>query len=186
MRILSFDIGIRNLAYCTIEFPPETEIENGGAHAICGQYIEEWNIIDLGNNKQMETLAQKLLCVLHEQFLDFDADVVLIENQPVMKNPTMKSVQMIIYTFFMIQSELGLCSKDLKVRFISASVKNKLATDILRSATEGKYKDNKQRSVLATKHLIAGTSAESTLDKFKKQDDIADAFLQAVAYKNRR
>ncbi|MEC8542095.1 MAG: hypothetical protein VXY89_00890, partial [SAR324 cluster bacterium] len=31
-----------------------------------------------------------------------DIKHVLIENQPALKNPTMKSVQMIIYTFFIM------------------------------------------------------------------------------------
>ena len=31
-----------------------------------------------------------------------DVDIVVIENQPVLKNPTMKSIQMIVYTYFLI------------------------------------------------------------------------------------
>jgi hypothetical protein len=32
-----------------------------------------------------------------------DVNEVLIENQPSLKNPTMKSVQMVLYTFFIMK-----------------------------------------------------------------------------------
>ena len=31
-----------------------------------------------------------------------DVDIVVIENQPVLKNPTMKSIQMVLYSYFLI------------------------------------------------------------------------------------
>ena len=39
-----------------------------------------------------------------EHFLD--VDLVVIENQPALKNPTMKSIQMMIYSYFLID---GVC-----------------------------------------------------------------------------
>ena len=32
-----------------------------------------------------------------------DVDKVVIENQPALKNPTMKSIQMMIYSYFLIE-----------------------------------------------------------------------------------
>ena len=40
--------------------------------------------------KKLHNIKDKLL----------DVDEIIIENQPVLKNPTMKSIQMILYTFF--------------------------------------------------------------------------------------
>ena len=56
------------------------------------------------------------LCVSKLRELDLD-DVthVLIENQPALKNPVMKSIQMIIYTFFVMD---GIMKKDSSIETI--------------------------------------------------------------------
>ena len=38
------------------------------------------------------------------------ADIVVIENQPVLKNPTMKSIQMVLYSFFLKGGWFGIIS----------------------------------------------------------------------------
>ena len=55
--------------------------------------------------------------MLDKTFESNDYDEVIVENQPSLKNPTMKSIQMIVYTYFLIKS-------DVKVEMINA--KNKL------------------------------------------------------------
>jgi len=39
---------------------------------------------------------------LHEKSQLLDVDIVVIENQPSLKNPKMKSIQMILYSYFLI------------------------------------------------------------------------------------
>ena len=44
---------------------------------------------------------------LQKKDIFLDVDLVVIENQPALKNPTMKSIQMMIYSYFLIH---GVCS----------------------------------------------------------------------------
>ena len=137
MNFLSFDIGIKNLAYCILS--PEGK-------------ILEWDIINLNENPVCEAHLRKKCekqssyflknkgtgevqyycschskkykgckkmntnydifelsknCIKKLSLIDLSSiGVVLLENQPALKNPTMKSIQMIVYTFFMIHGIL--------------------------------------------------------------------------------
>lgn len=102
MRVLSFDVGIRHLAYADITYNDENGVMN--------YRINRWGVLDvtdgegLKKNKKgsFDVLSCQILAALDTNFNDPDIvlDVVLIENQPANKNPLMKSVQMIIYTYF--------------------------------------------------------------------------------------
>ena len=48
---------------------------------------------------RMLSLGQRIVADLDEKKNFLNMDVVCIENQPALKNPTMKSVQMIIYSY---------------------------------------------------------------------------------------
>ena len=91
MTTLSFDIGIKNLAYCMIDYSNDIE-------------IIEWDIINLNprdvKHISIKELTENVLFNLEKKFEESDIEYVVIENQPVMKNPVMKSIQMIIYTYF--------------------------------------------------------------------------------------
>jgi hypothetical protein len=98
MRLLSFDVGIRHLAFADVTCSADSYV------------INRWDVLDVTDgegikkNKKgaFDTLSRQLLTALDANFNDPDVvfDVVLIENQPANKNPMMKSVQMTIYTFF--------------------------------------------------------------------------------------
>lgn len=114
MKLLSWDIGIYNLSYCILD-------EN--------KKIIDWNIINLvdeninKNNKGalFENIPVKLNTI--PQLLD--VDLVIIENQPSLKNPQMKSIQMIIYSYFLIYGKV-INKKVNRVEFCSASNKLKI------------------------------------------------------------
>lgn len=101
MRLLSFDVGVRHLAYAELEV---------GAGAGAGYRLLGWGVLDAAEGHEgavarmgLDALTAGLLGALDAQFLRPDApryDVVLIENQPAHKNPLMKSVQMVLYTYF--------------------------------------------------------------------------------------
>lgn len=188
MRMLSFDVGIKNLAYCVLEVTAEVPL-----------YIVEWNTINLfedvsepTNVKKItiEEIATRLLSMLQVLFTDHTYDYVLIENQPVQKNPTMKSVQMMIYSFFMLQrlSLDSLC----EVRFINAGNKVKLLrnlpetpeiSELKKIATP--YKRNKKLAVVIARYYLAGMEQPTMTEKLRqtsKQDDLCDSFLQAVYF----
>lgn len=174
--VLSFDVGIRNLAFCMVR----SEVtEEGPANEIL-----MWDVVDI-KAKDMDSMASKLVSVLFELFGTETIDQVLIENQPVMKNPTMKSVQMIIYTFFVCAREVGMSPVG-KVTLVPASCKNKFCDKILRdidpatiSSARSSYMQNKKRAVETTRRLIPNDWAEF-FRSHKKKDDLADAYLQAL------
>ena len=162
VKILSFDVGIKNLAYCLIEFNEKDNVidhniivwgvinmmdkftENAikcsvskkgclcGADAInyveidsdntlgfCGKKTCQSVLTSNYNKKQIKKIkkintktvtlfdiSKEMLAQLSKNENMLKADKVIIENQPVLKNPTMKSIQMILYSFFVITSTL--------------------------------------------------------------------------------
>lgn len=118
-----------------------------------------------------------------------DVDEVLIENQPSLLNPKMKTIASFLYSYFVTRGISDNKSKDLSaVRFISPSNKLKVNEDhsvsILSGAKDDKkYKLTKQLSVQYTKQLLSKeTEWLNHLDSYKKKDDLCDAFLQGYHY----
>ena len=107
--------------------------------------------------------------------------VIRIENQPVMTNPTMKSVQMILYTLlaYRLETEHGWMGT---IDFVHAGAKSKkvVTTDI--SGASGKYKARKDAAeVDVVTHLktINDSSWITFFEGRTKKSDLADAFLMA-------
>ena len=123
MKILSWDVGIYNLSYCIIE-----KIENESPKII------DWDIVNLVDNEQMKKnrnlLFENIPRKLHELPQLLDVDFVVIENQPSLKNPQMKSIQMILYSYFLILGKVigneTTKSYIYKIDFCSASNKLKI------------------------------------------------------------
>jgi len=123
MKILSWDVGIYNLSYCIIE-----KIENESPKII------DWDIVNLVDNEQMKKnrnlLFENIPRKLHELPQLLDVDFVVIENQPSLKNPQMKSIQMILYSYFLILGKVigNETTKSYidKIDFCSASNKLKI------------------------------------------------------------
>jgi hypothetical protein len=112
---------------------------------------------------------------------------VLLENQPVLKNPTMKSIGDLLFGYFIIR---GVCdNKGLfdvaNVRHISASGKlkvNKNNSDTqLKKGKNDKdvYNITKDLGIKYTTALINEEDLKH-LNTYKKKDDLCDAFLQAI------
>jgi len=96
LKILSWDVGIYNLSYCILEKNEETkEIK-----------IIDWDIVNLVDNEEMKKnttlIFENIPRKLYEKPQLLDVDIVVIENQPSLKNPKMKSIQMILYSYFLI------------------------------------------------------------------------------------
>jgi len=96
MKLLSWDVGIYNLSYCILEKNDENkEIK-----------IIDWNIVNLVDSEKMKKdrnlLFENIPRKLHELPQLLNVDCVVIENQPSLKNPQMKSIQMILYSYFLI------------------------------------------------------------------------------------
>jgi hypothetical protein len=115
-----------------------------------------------------------------------NVDMVLIENQPTFKNPTMKSVSDTIYTWFMIRGVIDAESNGStikEVKFISPSNKLKeFNTETIDEAVDNqKYKITKQLAIENTKTILASYKLDESINRilsFDKKDDLADSFLQ--------
>ena len=215
MKYISFDVGIKNLSFCSLD-------DN--------KKILDWGIINLDKNPICQCGLQKeccksstfivvsdngetkYACTIHtkkykkkkkmntsrdifnlskiminelnlkEDFLNHE--VICIENQPALKNPTMKTVQMILYSYFMIEG----ATKDTPVEQVHMiNARNKLKVykgpEIECKFTD-KYKKNKYLSVEYTKLMILEED-NKFIDLFttcKKKDDLADAYLQGIYF----
>lgn len=100
MKLLSWDVGIYNLSYCLLE----KNDESGDIKII------DWDIVNLVDNDEMKKnrslLFENIPRKLQERPQLLDADIVVIENQPSLKNPQMKSIQMILYSYFLILGKI--------------------------------------------------------------------------------
>tara|TARA_B110000967_G_C18736468_1_gene485355 strand:+ start:149 stop:877 length:729 start_codon:yes stop_codon:yes gene_type:complete len=235
MKILSIDVGIKNIAVCVVQF-------NASGHRIM-----EWVIINL----IQDLLDNQLTCcvtrrgsrckkvasnkvIVHDTVLGFcklktcqkellgsytkrqikkykkinanhvgldilgsniyhglmalknldNLDYVLIENQPVLKNPKMKSIQMIIYSFFMFMAETPKSAH--KTILFNPSTKLKVYDGpTIKTTIKNKYAIRKFLSVEYTKYFLNKTQNTNWIEFFNdnsKKDDLADAYLQALTY----
>jgi hypothetical protein len=171
MRILSFDVGIKNLSYCILE--QNENVTN----------ISSWNNICITNENikhvKLESLTENVLQCLIDNFNEqCDVDIVLIENQPSLKNGLMKTISVIIYTYFnLLKIQFGLIES---VQFISAC--NKLKCKKSPSSKVKSYKERKALSIALTKQYLEEICPGKIewFNEQKKCDDLADAFLAAI------
>jgi hypothetical protein len=241
MKILSWDIGIKNLSYCFLE-----KVDDG-------IIIKDWNIINLedeipiiicfakcknGNNcsskaiflskdkkigycrthhKKLENLQDykekkktkkkkedlinigfKLINELNNRFNNkMEFDNVLLENQPSLKNPTMKSIQIIIFSYFLINGYTVEPKYVKHIQMISATQKNKFCNEyckkndtIVKPKTKSSYNNAKKLAILVTHNILETNSCNNLngnnyIDFFKenkKKDDLADSYLQGLQY----
>ena len=188
MILLSFDVGIRNLAYCQID----TETLD----------ILDWNVIDCTNPKQDTILS--LIESLEEVNNLLHSDIILIEKQPSF-NPQMRVISTAIYVYFIMRIAYEKVNK-LKIMYYSAKNKLKLCSNTLafqeiNEMTEngelrgkkGKrkcYTFNKKAAIEQTLVLLENKKKKNSIyqnyinyfEKSKKKDDLADCYLQAIAY----
>ena len=222
MKILSFDVGIKNLAYCLIDDEDYT-IEDWGilnisvdplcehCNAKTGKQCDKSAKFISQNGLHLCTAHKKLKChkttkmklvpkhknpilhlgsnmveILNEKKNFLEVDTVLVENQPALKNPTMKTVQMILYTYFLVNGVTNVDSPLNNIEMINA--RNKLKAykgPPIESNIKDKYKRTKFLGIQYCKYMIEENQKidQKYRDQFnesKKQDDLSDAYLQGI------
>jgi hypothetical protein len=121
-RLLSFDVGVRHLAFADVD------VDDDGTPI----RIHAWDVLDLSDDDastrsaptpDTRDVVTRVIDALDARLFDPDAhwDVVLIENQPVLMNPRMKTVQVAIHTYFAVLARF--VHNVGSVKLVSASVK---------------------------------------------------------------
>lgn len=232
MKILSFDIGIRNLAFCLYDSDQlKIEVWNVVDILSYGEDEMSYNVLDIakkwkkdkfvewfktnnlelpknkkemleemkkivkvenkGNKKEkagIDLYTKKLLSWLDDNKHLLNCDVVALENQPCLKNPIMKTIQTIIYTYFyyfgVIHGSIA------SVKLISATNKLKIKPDgfIKKTIKETKkktgYAERKELAIDYMRFYLENTIKDESLTHYweshVKKDDLADCYLQAV------
>jgi hypothetical protein len=182
--VISFDIGIKNLACCVLYIGEKQDTSAD---------ILLWYIISLAAPKEKIPAVQELtLRLFHEldalvEKLDANGfteiDSVLVENQPSKLNGSMKTIQMMIYSYFQLRKHWE--GKARTVHMISAAGKLKDHTytvDVSQVEKTG-YELNKWKAVrLAEMYIKDDTKLQEVFCSYNKKDDMSDAMLQAVAW----
>jgi len=162
MIILSFDVGIKNLAYCQLD--SETK------------EILDWNVIDCSSDNQILKLISELDSIPNL----IETDLILIEKQPSF-NPKMRIISTAIYVYFTLRINHEL-NKKIKIIYYSAKHKLKFCEVKLDKVYKNKYTINKKLAIAQTKILLKDNSFLTFFNSHKKQDDLADSYLQALSY----
>ena len=188
MKVLSFDVGIVNLAYCILD----SETNN----------IMYWEIIELTKKGNTFTahiassgIAELYLTLINEldkRPLLCDVDIVLIEKQPSF-NPKMRIIAGCLQTYFYIRGVVDKPTNKIRsVEFFSPKNKLKCYTgpelDISSKngkIVKGKYAQTKKMGVAIAKSMLeeySETHFISFFENSKKKDDLSDCYLQALTY----
>lgn len=255
VKILSFDIGIKNLAYCLLE-------SNNGADVNTDCAILDWGIIDLINDthivntndtvvtdktkcsflqknnkicgktgychnkesnngedvlckthskkyseeqidiivktsgkkkvvkKKCNTKSSRDICITLIQKLNqkpnfITCDYIVIENQPSTKNPTMKTIQVMIYTYFINKCYIDNKSEHIK-DIVLLAPRNKLTVytgPVVECNLKNKYSRTKKLGIEYCKYMIQGDIPNTQVFiSHTKKDDLADCYLQGVFF----
>jgi hypothetical protein len=260
-KVLAFDMGIRNLAYCVVDVsggafsvidwnnydllagsdsqtasrcvcggPPSwldtsgamwcKKCAKGGKTALKGlpadvelnikglkEFSDKMNFVVPKKAKKVDyinaiqqqflmpyskpkgTMKTDLIVLLNaiEAFLDprlqlfSECATIRIENQPVFDAPTMKSVQIILFTLLAHRLKKT-CGWNGKIMFVHASKKTEEAQESVDKAG-GDYKARKDVAETLVEKKLAAPEHKKWLDFFsnkKKKSDLADAFLMSM------
>ena len=160
------------------------------AHLKVMQKKDPFEIFEIKKEKKelVRTMSVLLLATRLYEHLDnlkdilLDVEEIIIENQPVLKNPTMKTVQILLYSYFVMN---GIMKEKVKnIHFFSASKKLEAFEDVdgkimkTLSHLSGQYQVNKKAAILFTQEMIKrNTKWFNFFNTHHKKDDLADAYL---------
>lgn len=173
MIILSFDVGIVNLAYCIFD------------SNLCK--ILHWEVITLENVKDHCRLHVNLIQSLDSRkHLTDHIDTVLIEKQPSF-NPKMRIIAGCLQSYFFIRGVIDAEYKIKTIKFFSPKHKLKChnGPELVVSGST-KYSRTKKMGVIICREKLEEysetTEIKELFEKSKKKDDLADSYLQAITY----
>jgi hypothetical protein len=163
MKILSIDVGIRNLALCLLNDD--------------NNLIEQWDVSGIPPQHE-DGVYVSLRKHLDDRPWTLEADVILIEKQPD-RNKKMKSVENFLHAYFVIKNQ--------NAQTIIYDARHKIPD--VAGPGRSQYLKRKKTSIERCKEFIhtGETNAHwiDTFTKSKKKDDLADTVMQALSYTRR-
>lgn len=219
MKLLSFDVGIKNLAFCQLDTKDKSILDWGIInisidptcdHIHKGKYCDKsatkiikssgaklctshtklkcYRDLKMNNVKKIDNsmfhLGKNIIKLLDEKKHFLESEVVIIENQPALKNPTMKSIQMILYSYFLMKDEIK------EIQMINARNKlkayegPKIPCDIKETYKKNKYLAIKYTDIMIRENEKIDEVYHKLYDTSKKKDDLSDAYLQGIFFIN--
>ena len=191
MKVLSIDLGTKNLAFCVLE-----QQTKGGT-----VQISRWGILNIHDNLDKKTskkqptiseLNRALQRTLKAARIEEGVNEVAIENQPAgfhkRANTKMKTLSHCIEAFMFLhlppQSGIRFVNPKSKFAFSDKAEVDKIAK--LKPASK-RYREHKRMAVEATEKLLRSEEVTLATDDLrqvwatsKKKDDLADSFLQGL------
>ena len=131
------------------------------------------------NKYSLEELGNRLFNTLDETPLFSECENIIIENQPVLKNPTMKSIQIMLYSYFLIKNKnikiIKLLNASNKLKVYKGKISDEEQENL--SKIKDKYRRNKMTAILHASLMINNKEILDNFNSHKKKDDLADAYL---------
>ena len=163
MKILSIDVGIKNLAMCLLDTKTSR--------------IHKWDVSGVPPEHE-DGLFVSLRKHLDERPWTITSDVVLIEKQPD-RNRKMKTVENFLHAYFVIKSP--------NAETIIYDARHKIPD--VAGPGRSMYAKRKKTSIERCRAFIhvGDVNADwiEVFDKSKKKDDLADTVMQALSYARR-
>ena len=179
-QLLSFDIGIKNMAYC-FAIINENENEND-------LIIKAIDKIDLNcSNNNIQNIIDNTIEFLDDLMIKLNLEntndklIILIECQ---MTSIMRTIQTCINTYFkLVGKHLNL---DIETIYVSPKHKLKIMDKYSDIIVSNKHKQNKLDAIYYASHLLETVYKNDEILKIinshKKNDDLCDTFLMCVYY----
>jgi hypothetical protein len=168
MKILSIDCGLKNLAYCVLDFEDTSKPK-----------IVHWEVYDI-QAKSFEDIPVALIRSLDSRKTKWDqCEIVMIERQP-QKNRKMVILQNILHAYFLIRGTVDLNTVK-KVQIVSALHKLGHNGDDIHGKKN--YSQRKKMSVIMAQEFLKEHGGSPFVELFaasSKKDDLADSLNQGL------
>jgi hypothetical protein len=188
-RLLSFDVGMKNLSYCDISVDKDMKFDvhawNVASTVPRGINVNKTPVWDLAPPFYDYVRANVKSWLWNADGSPKPMNRVLIENQPMGGRGAARNLKTKVLSHI-LQCVILECRPDLSVSFVHAGLKLK---DMPKPLEGGKstYRENKNYAITKTAEYLVSDMCQSKdlckelyLDKKMKKDDLADAFLQGL------
>ena len=146
------------------------------------------------NKVKIGIIKHNLITKLEQNKHLLNVSYVVIENQPSLKNPKMKSVAETLYSWFLIRAFFSLEKFKIKeIRYLSPSNKLKINNDNIQQKLfeeknlSKRYQLTKKMAIIYTRDIIKDDELWlQFLNNNNKKDDLCDSFLQGLYFINNK